>query len=167
MKITTIIGKQMLLAGALAGSIFVLVAGAQSPAPADKPAVAAPPVRYLPNRFSRRAQMFYQGVWGVDSLSVRLAESGELIRFTFRVLDANKAKPLNDKATEPSLIDPQAGVQLVIPTMANIGKLRQTGTPEAGKSYWMSFSNKGRMVKRGDRVIVAIGAFRADGLEVQ
>ncbi len=167
MNITTMVCKRMLLAGVLAGSILVLAAGAQSPAPADKPAAAAPPVRYLPNRFSRRAQMFYQGVWGVDSLSVRLAESGEIIRFSYRVLDPTKAKPLNDERTEPSLIDPQAGAQLVIPSMANIGKLRQTGTPEAGKSYWMAFSNKGRLVKRGDRVIVAIGAFRADGLEVQ
>ncbi len=167
MKMITRVGKRMLLAGILAGSIFVLLAGAQSPAPANKPASAAPPVRYLPNRFSKRAQIFYQGVWGVDTLSVRLAESGEMVRFSYRIVDPSKAKLLNDEKTEPSLIDPQAGVQLVIPAMANIGKLRQTGTPEAGKSYWMAFSNKGRLVKRGDRVIVAIGTFRADGLEVQ
>ena len=38
--------------------------------------------------------------------------------------------------------------------------------PVAGKSYWMAFSNKGRLVKRGDRVTVVIGPFRADGLVV-
>jgi hypothetical protein len=54
------------------------------------------------------------------------------------------------------LIDPQAGVKLVIPALENIGRLRQTPTPENGKSYWMAFSNKGRLVKRGHRVSVEI-----------
>ena len=44
--------------------------------------------------------------------------------------------------------------------------MRQNSTPEEGKSYWMAFSNKGRMVKRGDRVSIVIGNFRADGLIV-
>ncbi len=159
----------MLLGGVFAGSILLSAALAQSPAAttAGQPATAAAPSRYRADRVTRRAQMYYEGVWGVDSLRVKLAESGELIRFSYRVIDANKAKPLNDKKSEPSLIDPQAGVQLVIPTMEKIGQLRQTATPEAGMSYWMAFSNKGRLVKRGDRVIVTIGPFRADWLEVQ
>ena len=82
------------------------------------------------------------------------------------MLDPEKAKTLNEKQFEPSLIDPQAGVSLVVPTMDKIGKLRQSSTPEAGKSYWMAFSNKGRLVKRGHRVSVVIGKFRADGLVV-
>jgi len=54
----------------------------------------------------------------------------------------------------------------VVPRMEKIGQLRQTGTPEAGKAYWMAFSNKGRPVKKGDRVDVVIGQFRAQGLVV-
>jgi hypothetical protein len=127
---------------------------------------AAAPTHYLPNRFAGRAGMFYKAVWGVDSLSVKSAESGEIIRFTWRVLDAAKAGPLNDKKIEPSLIDPQAGVSLVVPTLEKIGQLRQSAPPEAGKSYWMAFSNKGRIVKRGDRVNVVIGSFHANGLVV-
>ncbi|HEY4038739.1 MAG TPA: hypothetical protein VGM15_07955, partial [Burkholderiaceae bacterium] len=142
------------------------------PAAADaKPAAAAakpagPATRYLPGRFAGQAGRYYKVVWGVDSLSVKLAESGELIRFAWRVVDADKAKVLNDKKVEPSLIDPQAGVSLVIPVMEKIGQLRQTAPPEVGKSYWMAFSNKGRIVKRGDRVNVVIGPFRAEGLVV-
>ena len=34
-------------------------------------------------------------------------ESGQIIRFTYRVLDADKANVLNDKKFEPSLIDPR------------------------------------------------------------
>jgi hypothetical protein len=83
------------------------------------------------------------------------------------VLDANKAKALNDKKNEPFLIDPQAGVKLVVPSLEKVGQLRQSATPESGKSYWMAFSNKGRLVKRGDHVSVVIGRFRADGLVVQ
>ena len=158
--------KAMLLAGVLAGGILVSPAGAQSAAPVVRPAVAATPSPYQPNRFSRRAELHYGLIWGVDELSVKWTESGEVIRFAFRVLDADKSKMLNDKKLEPTLIDPQAGVQLVIPQLEKVGKLRQTGTPEAGKAYWMAFSNKGRLVKRGDQVNVVIGNFHADGLVV-
>lgn len=106
-------------------------------------------------------------VWGVDSLTVKSAESGEIIRFSYRVLDPAKAKVLNDKKNEPSLIDPQAGVRLVIPSLEKVGKLRQSSDPEAGKAYWMAFSNKGRPVKPGHRVTIVIGNFRADGLIVR
>ena len=158
--------KAMLLAGILLGVILVSPALAQSPGPAAKPAAAAAATRYKSNRFSKRAGLYYGLVWGVDSLSVKSVESGEIIRFTYRVLDANKAKPLNNKKSEPFLIDPRAGVKLVVPSLEKIGQLRQSSTPEAGKSYWMAFSNKGRLVKRGDRVNVVIGQFRAEGLIV-
>ena len=97
---------------------------------------------------------------------MKWTESGEIIRFTYRVLDPSKAKMLNDKKSEPSLIDPHAGVSLVVPSMEQVGQLRQSADPEQGKAYWMAFSNKGRLVKRGDRVDVVIGQFRADGLVV-
>src|SRR6266404_268038 len=153
-----------LLATCLAAS----AAMAQSPATKDKPPAAAPATtaRYQPDRFAGRAGEYYRLVWGVDSLGVKSVESGEVIRFTYRVLDPNKAKALNDKKNAPALIDPRAGVKLVVPQMEKIGQLRQSSTPEAGKSYWMAFSNKGRLVKHGDHVIVQIGQFRADGLVV-
>ncbi len=131
-----------------------------------KTRATAAPVRYRPDRFAGRAWKHYQLVWGIDSLSVRLVESGEVVRFTYRVLDPDKAGALNDKKNEPSLIDPRAGVKLVVPRMEKIGQLRQAGAPEAGKAYWMAFSNKGRPVKKGDRVDVVIGQFRAQGLVV-
>ena len=126
----------------------------------------ANPVPYRPDRFAGRAGTYYRLVWGVDSLAVKWAESGEVIRFSYRVLDPDHAKVLNDKKFEPSLIDPKAGVKLVVPSLENVGQLRQSIPPEEGKSYWMVFSNKGRLVKRGDRVEVVIGQFRASGLVV-
>jgi hypothetical protein len=159
----------MVLAGVLASGILAFGANAQSTATASaapaRPAAGAS--RYLPNHMAMRAVALYAGTWGVESLSVKSVESGEIIRFSFHVIDADKAKPLNDKKVDPVLIDPQVGVKLVVPSLEKVGQLRQSSTPEAGKSYWMAFSNKGRLVKRGDRVNVVIGTFHADGLLVE
>jgi hypothetical protein len=139
----------------------------QPAAPAAAPVKpAGPPNHYLPNRFAGRAGMYYKSVWGIDTLTVRWTESGELVRFSWRVLDPQKAAPLNDKKAVPSLEDPHAGVSLVVPVMEKVGQLRQSAPPEAGKAYWMTFSNVGRQVKRGDRVNVVIGSFRAENLVV-
>lgn len=158
----------MLLAGILGSSILVFQTGAQTPSqPARPKPTAATRMHYQPDRFAGRAKKYYALVWGVDSLSVKYTESGEVIRFSYRVLDANKSKTLNNKKLEPSLIDPRAGVKLVVPSLEKVGQLRQSSTPEPGRSYWMAFSNKGRLVKRGDHVDVVIGPFRAQGLLVE
>ena len=165
-----VLGLTLLALGSAASTAAVSQAGAQ---PSQTGQAAAPananaaPVRFLPDRMAGRAGAYYKGVWGIDSLTIKWAESGELVRFSWRVLDPTKAALLNDKRLEPSLIDPQAGVSLVVPTMEKVGQMRQGVTPEAGKSYWMAFSNKGRRVKRGDRVNVVIGGFHAEYLVVE
>jgi hypothetical protein len=111
--------------------------------------------------------MYYEGVWGVGELHVKVAESGELIRFNYRILDPNKATALNDKKIEPELYDPQARVKLSVPQMEKVGKLRQESTPKAGMTYWMAFSNPTLAVKRGHRVDVVIGSFHATNLIVE
>lgn len=167
----------VLLAACFAASSFVLPLAAQAPPAASSsksspksspnPASAATPTTYRPNPFPKRAHAYYSLFWGIDSLSVKAAGEGEMIRFTWRVLDANKAKPLNDEKIEPFLIDPSAHVKLVIPQLPFIGKVRQISPPEAGRLYWMAFSNPGRTVKPGDRVDVVVGQFHADNLVVQ
>ena len=166
--------KIMLLAGVLASSFLVLRAGAQSPAPAGTTAqagklsaAAGAAYRNQPVKMANRARAYYGLVWGVESLSVKAVESGEIVRFTYHVIDADKAKTLNDKKLEPVLIDPEKGVKLVVPSLEKVGLLRQMSTPVEGKSYWMAFSNSGRLVRRGDRVNVVIGQFHADNLEVE
>jgi hypothetical protein len=148
---------------------------AQTPQSAAPPAQPRAPVKAVPESSHTslakhvpiQAQRYYEGVWGVDSLTVKYTESGEIIRFSYRVVDPEKAATLNDKKAEPSLSDPQAGVSLVVPQMEKIGQLRQSSTPVAGKSYWMGFSNSGRRVKPGHRVDVQIGNFHAQGLVVE
>jgi hypothetical protein len=161
-----------ILAGCvICGLILLVRAHAQSPSKPQvaglKPATHSSPTHYQPNRFSKRAEMYYGSVWGIDSLTVRTAESGELIRFHYRVLDSSKALQLSDKKVQPALVDLQAGVQLVVPSLEKVGQLRQSSTPENGKIYWMAFSNPRRTVKPGDRVNVVIGSFHADGLVVE
>jgi hypothetical protein len=149
---------------------FKLFAGPVDQSPTAVPAKRAPSshsTHYGPNHFPKRATMYYHDVWGIDDPFVRSTESGELIRFSYRVLDPQRALQLNDKKAQPTLVDLQAGVSLVIPSLEKVGQLRQSSTPEAGKDYWMAFSNPGRHVKKGDRVEVRIGTFRAQGLVVE
>ncbi len=141
-------------------------ATAKVPGPAAAAKSRPSPSRYAPDQFGGRAATYYQLIWGIDSISVKLVESGELVRFSYRVVDPVRASALNDKQNAATLDDPQAGVSLAIPTMENIGPLRQGVPPEAGRSYWMTFSNKGRRVARGHRVDVIIGQFRASNLVV-
>ncbi len=166
--------------GILLASSMVLSGAQSAPTQSTTPAQAAPARAGAPaampvpgwkgsqlNRLSRRAETYYEGVWGVGELRVKVAESGEMIRFNYRVLDPGKATSLNDKNLEPELYDVQAGVKLSVPQMEKVGKLRQESTPKAGMTYWMAFSNPTLAVKRGHRVDVVIGSFRATGLVVE
>jgi hypothetical protein len=166
----------MLLGGFLAGSIVVSGARAQT-APASGSSTPAPAASAKPHKrvspyssatgISGHAKDFYLVNWGVDSFSAKLLESGQLVRFSYRVVDAKKAKVLSDKKANPVLLDQKAHAQLVIPQLEKVGQLRQSSTPEAGRVYWMAFSNRGRVVKPGDRISVVIGRFRVDELAVQ
>ena len=178
--------KARLLPGVIAGGIFVSLLSAQSTPPAVPAQHVAPTQAVAPAQpsspaprpapvwrgsqvgsFSHRAEMYYQGVWGVDELRVKAAESGQLIRFNYRVVDPAKAAALNDKKMEPELYDAQARVKLTVPQMEKVGKLRQESTPKAGMTYWMAFSNPTLVVKRGHRVDVVIGSFHASNLVVE
>jgi len=177
------LGRQFILAaGILFCNVLLLPVLAQStsPAPATAagaassppthaaaPAVATPPTRYQPNRFAGRAARYYALFWGIDSPSVKAVEAGELIRFTYHVLDPERSKAINDKKNDAYLIFPDAKIRLSVPSLEKVGQLRQSSAPEAGKTYWMAFSNPGRRVKRGDRVNVVIGLFHAEGLVVE
>jgi hypothetical protein len=169
------IAGAVLIAGFIVGTIAVSAAlaqtAAQTPAPAQPSTAAGRPAPVWQgsqlSRLSPRAQMYYEGVWGISELRVKVAESGEMIRFNYRVLDPEKAAALNDKKAEPELIDVQAGVKLAVPELEKVGKLRQSSTPKVGMSYWMAFANPTLVVKRGHRVDVVIGSFRATNLTVE
>lgn len=163
------------IATLLAGCLWAAAAPTQSAqaqqAPAAVPGAAqASPGKsspYRPVQIPRHAATFYQAYGGVDTLKVRRTASGNLIRFSYRVVDPARAKALGEKSATPYMLGQKSHALLQIPVMDKIGQLRQTGVPEAGQEYWMVFSNKGNLIKAGDRVNVMIGSFHFDGLLVE
>jgi hypothetical protein len=137
-----------------------------STTPAAVPHAAAVPSIATAVPSGRQATMLRR-LWGIDDIHLRAVASGSLIRFSYRVVDADKAKILNDKKVTPYLIDQKNGLALQIPQLEQVGQLRQVSTPQNGREYWMAFSNKGRTVKPGDHVTVIIGRFRVEELVVE
>ncbi len=137
----------------------------ESPAPPQASPKKTSP--YHAASLPERARDYYWAVWGVDNMLVRRTASDNLIRFSYRVTDPSRAKALGDEQAKPFLVDPRSHAVLQIPVMDKVGELRQKGAPQAGKEYWMVFSNKGNLVRAGDRVNIVIGSFHVEGLIVE
>jgi hypothetical protein len=161
-------------AGLVLGGLLASVCLAQTPAPSVPPRAATPPAvhrtatsPYHGMKLSEKARQYYPAAWGVDRLRVNYTSSGNLIRFSYRIVEPKLAKALGDHESIPYLFAPRTHAMLQVPTMEKIGQLRQLGVQEADKEYWMVFSNKGNLVRPGERVNVIIGKFHADGLLVE
>lgn len=150
----------VILAGIVSGT-----ASARTTHEAKSPSHKASP--YHAVSASSRARNYYLSVWGVDNLLARQTASGNLIRFSYRVVDPTRASLLGDKRATPYMYGERTRALLHIPVMEQVGPLRQSTPPKAGKEYWMVFSNKGNFVRAGDRVDVIIGTVHVDGLLVE
>ncbi|MBP7148887.1 MAG: hypothetical protein KBD01_15250 [Acidobacteria bacterium] len=160
---TDAIGR-LLLAVVLLGGGVALAAGraeVTDPSKVPAPARARRPAELTPS-----AQRYYRTQYGVEIVGAKLASSGALVRFSYKVTDEGKARIVNDRRSTAILVDERTGAHLAVPVMEKVGPLRQTFSPENGKEYWILFSNKGGLVKPGSRVDVLIGNFRAIGLAV-
>lgn len=104
--------------------------------------------------------------WGIELVAMRSTAAGHMVDFRYRVLDAEKAAPLFKRQTKPYLIHQASGKALAVPNTAKLGSLRNSNTPQAGRTYWMFFGNHNRVVQKGDKVTVAIGNFRVADIEV-
>ena len=162
--------------GLIADAVAVGIKGDKAPpvAPAKarsaaaasaKPAVLSRPV--WAGALSQRGEFYYAVLYGVDRMHVRSTASGSSLEFRYRVLDPDKAAVLQDKRLKPALIDQATGTRLSVPAMEQIGELRQVAEPEAGREYWMIFSNPGKMVKPGNRVDIVVASFHVSGLFVE
>ena len=168
-----------LLASLLAGSLFFPnYSAAQGGEPETgktseampvpgAPAPPAKPSTESASAWHARQGSFYKRNWGVDIVGVKSVSSGSMLRFSYRVLDADKAKAFNDKKAIPYLVDEATGARFFIPEMEKVGKLRQTAPPVNGRIYWMVFGNAGKLLKTGSHVDVVIGKVRVDGLVVE
>ena len=104
--------------------------------------------------------------WGIELVAMRSTAAGHMVDFRYRVLDAEKAAPLFERQTKPYLIHQSSGKVLAVPNTAKLGSLRNSNTPQEGRTYWMFFGNHHGVVQSGDKVTVAIGDFRAADIEV-
>lgn len=156
----------LLLAGLLAGSFFLAEAsaGAINDGPGTDAVAQANGGR---QKFAgSRPSMYFKRTWGIDVVGVHPVSSGQMLAFRYRVLDEVKARALFDKTLKPYLIDEATGTRLAVPSMENVGDLRQDVTPEPDRIYYMIFGNPGKLVKQGSRVSIVIGNFHIDGLIV-
>lgn len=176
------IQKKLLRGGLIAGSFLLFATAAQGnqeAATTEKGAVGKTQTQtssstrtskvhhaYVTGELTSTQKRYYGLIWGIDILGVKVVSSGLMLRFSYRVLDANKAKALNDKKATPLLIDQKSGAKLEVPILEKVGQLRQSPPPENGHEYWVVFSNNGEVVKPGSRVDIVIGNFRAKGLIV-
>ncbi len=99
--------------------------------------------------------------WGVEVVALRLTGANYMLDFRYKVLNPEKAAELFERANKPVLIHHPSGARLEVPRPAKTGPLRPTNPPEAGRIYFMFFSNPG-VVHSGDEVTVKIGEFEAD-----
>ncbi len=108
--------------------------------------------------------------WGVELRGIRLSAAGHMLDFRYRVLDPEKAREILDPKSKPYLIDEATGAKFIVPTPPKIGSLRNKsrGTDvKASRTYFIIFANPGGYVKKGSKITVVVGDFRAEGLVVE
>jgi hypothetical protein len=106
--------------------------------------------------------------WGIEVESLSLSAADYMLDFRYRVTDSKKAMPLFDRKLKPYLVDKETGDKYQVPCPPKFGQLRQTTLrPEAGRIYFMMFTNPGKFLKRGKLVDVVIGDYVATNLTIQ
>lgn len=107
------------------------------------------------------------GACGVEIKSVRLTAAGGFLDLRFKILEPETACFLLDPSVPAILVHEPTGKVLTVAS-SKIGKLRQrTARPEQGKEYFILFRNSGGLVNPGDKVSLAAGACKVEGLEVR
>ena len=147
----------------LAGAPFLFLGMALLSSPAEAGAAKAAPAP-----LSEPATCDdLQASWGIEVVRLFTTASGAMLDFRYRVLDPVKAAPIFDRGVRAYLVNQATKETLAVPTSPKTGQLRPTGTPEAGRSYYMIFSNLDRVIRRGDLVSIVVGKVLISDLVVQ
>jgi len=115
----------------------------------------------------RAGQASAEQKWGIRPLGIHLTANNYMLDFRYRVLDADKAAPLINPQVKPYLIDQSTGAKFFVPESQKVGALRQTRKPASNRNYFIIFGNPGKFIKRGSRITVVIGDFKAEDLVVE
>ncbi len=117
----------------------------------------------LPARSDELARI--EAAFGIRVERLKLAAGGHILDFRYRVLDSSKSAGLLQPGASTYLMPDKAPVRLdPIP-------LEPAAAPQAldrsGGENAALFGNPGRLLRRGDRVTLVLGGFRASGLTIQ
>jgi len=119
---------------------------------------------------------------GIRVLRVSVTAGGGLIDVRYQVTDANKAAvalknakhrshgTLDPEAIKGSLllIDESSGYALTETTLHMLGRAQASrASPEAGKAYYILFTNTNGLIEPGDRATLMINELRLPHLEVE
>ena len=117
---------------------------------------------------SRSQEARIENQWGIKIVAIRLTEAGFMVDLRYKVLDAEKAKPILRLSDRAYLIDQKTGIKVDVPSMPKAGSLRSTSrVPLVGKQYFILFGNNLKFINPGDRVTVVIGDLRIENLVVE
>jgi len=106
--------------------------------------------------------------WGIKIKGIHLSAGGYMLDFRYEIIDPDKARPILDMKIKPCLIDQATGVKMMVPDPPKVGQLRaHTMKPLSGKIYYIIFANPGYYIKKGRRVTVVVGDFKAENLIVE
>jgi hypothetical protein len=144
---------------------FLAVPGTQAAGTTDDVTGDADSVQ--PRKPHPREKTLMKRQWGVEVLFVRQTSAGYMLEFRYKVLDPEKAKPLFERQTKPTLTHVDSGATFIVPTPPKTGALRNSNPPLADHTYWMFFANPGKYVKPGDLVTIEIGDFVARNIVVK
>jgi hypothetical protein len=113
--------------------------------------------------------LWVSDAFGVEVQGARLSASGYVIDLRYRVLDAEKSRPLLDRKVRPVLVDETTGNRFYVPQPPVVGNLRQTSRNNAvavGKTYFMIFANPDQRLKAGSTVALYLGDQRFGNLRI-
>lgn len=138
--------------------------------------ILCPPVSASTEKPADMTQPYKQNValqksiadqWGIEILSLRRTAANYMLDFRYRVLDAEKAKPLFKRKIVTYLFDQASGAKFAVPSSPKTGPLRNSNVPQQGRNYFTFFANPGQYVKAGNNVTVVIGDLRAENMIVE
>jgi hypothetical protein len=106
--------------------------------------------------------------WGIEIVKLKITAAGHILDLRYRVIDPVKSFPVFDTKIKPVLLDELSGRDLSIYTAPRIGGMRQKARrPEAGRVYFILFSNPGDLVKEGNKVTLKIEDVKVEHIPVE
>jgi hypothetical protein len=104
--------------------------------------------------------------YGIEVVALHLTAGNHMVDLRYKIVDPQKAKAITTKEVRPYLVD-SAGRRYFTPSAPKIGQLRNTGAPQAGRTYFALFANPGGALQRGAKVNVVIGDYYSKNLAIQ